>query len=102
MLTFRSLIYFESGLHYHITDAKVTYFSHIAIKLYKFTEESLPDSFESINLLFSDHSQHGWRQLNIIDFVPAFKLIAIQLDVCLIVFILECLYYFVKTNGKLF
>ena len=100
IIFFRSLIYFESGLYYHLTDAKVAYISRVAYKLYKFTEESMPETFESINMLFSDHSQKGWRQLTIGDFYSAFRLIAIQLNVCLIVFILECLYYFIKTVNK--
>ena len=95
MIFFRLLIYFESGLHYHLTDAKVAYISRIAFKLYNFSEESMPEAFESINMLFSDHSQHGWKQLNIIDLLSAFKLISIQLPVCSIVFVLESLYSFV-------
>ena len=96
------MIYFETGLHYHLTDAKATYTSRIVWLVYKFIEESMPESFESINMLFFDHSNKGWRQLDIIDFVSAFKLIAIQLNVCLIAFILERLYYFIKNVNRYF
>ena len=89
------MIYFETGLHYHLTDAKVTYISRIAWLFYKFIEETMPESFESINLLFKDQSQEDWSSLCLHDLTTSFVLLAYCFAINMLVLYLELLYLFV-------
>ena len=97
------MIYFETGLYNHLTDARVTYSSRIGWLVYKYTEESMPESFESINLLFKDQSQEKWSSLSLHDMTSLFFLLGYCFAINLIVFYLEFLYshYLLKYNANL-
>jgi hypothetical protein len=88
------MIYFETGLHYHLIDAKVMFASRFAWLVYKFIEESMPESFESINLLFKDQSEEDWSSLSLHDLTTSFILLGYCFAIILFVFYLELLHSF--------
>ena len=90
------MIYFETGLHYYLTDAKVTSSSRIAWLVYKFIEESMPESFESLNLLFKDQSQDDWSSLSLHVVTTSFILLGYCFAINLFVFYLELLNSFLN------
>jgi len=92
----RSIIYFESGLSEHIIDAKVAYTSRLAYKLYKFSEEMMPETYEAINFVFSDNSNTELKNLSVSDFISVFQLYEYSSIYYLIVFILESFYNLIK------
>jgi hypothetical protein len=88
------MIYFETGLHHHLTDAKVTSASRISWLVYKFIEESFPESFESLNLLFKDQSQEEWSSLRLNVLIAPFILLGYCFTINLLFLYLEILYSF--------
>ena len=88
------MIYLETGLHYHLTEAKVTYTARIAWLVYKTAEELTLDSFETFNLLFKDHSQDDWSSLKFTDLMASFTLLCYCFKINLFVLYMEYLFSF--------
>jgi len=90
------MIYFETGLHYHLSDAESKFFSRVAEHLYKFAEESMPETYESLNVLFKDNSQENWNELSFASMSTAFKLICLLLSFSSFVFVSEIVFFYIN------
>ena len=95
-LSFRSLIFFETGLHNHINDAKVTYVVKSSILIYNYMKEILPEMVETMHLLLSHDLQEEWRPLNTGDLKSGFILMVSGLAICSIILFIEMIFSFIK------
>ena len=96
------MIYFESGLHHHLTDGIVTYRSRVVLLIYKFGEEAFPELYKSWNEIFKDKTPDDWIELNIDDMKSAFILANYFFLLSLLFLYLEFLYLFLTKYSLIF
>ena len=96
------MIYFESGLHHHITDGIVTYRSRVGFLIKKFAEKASPEMYKSFNEIFQDKRTDDWIELNIDDMKSAFILASYFFLISLFFLYLEFLYLFLTKYSLIF
>ena len=88
------MIYYETGLDLHLTDARVKFVSRVAKLIYKWAEESMPEAYESLKILFKDHSQEEWSELSFAAMNTAFKLIFLLSSLSSFIFVSEIVFFY--------
>ncbi len=70
------MLFFETGLHDFIREARVTYYVRVSLKAYQYAKESDPEIHETIDFLLKDKSKDKWTvtSLNINQLKSAFSL----------------------------